>query len=546
MSGARTDDPGRQRDEPGAESSHGHSAVLGPWVAVALSLVLAMAYHVGALTPGERPLLNLDDGYIHARLAENLVGSGVLGINPGSGGGGSSSLLWTLLLGAGVALGLPGDLAAGLFSLCGLALAVGIASRLCFDLLPPAPAWVASIAVALSGQTVALGLSGMESLLFAGLVIAGLRNAIVGRRWNGTLLFSLAACVRAEAVLAVLAYFAVLLALRGRQVGLPRPARGLMQILVVVATAALAVLALAALGQGMPSTLAARRWLYGMGEAILPGPEQWTGAIPLLLEDLWLRLSIVQGPGHLIGHAWAFGVAALAAAGFLASFRMRRRAVLPLYFILQMVFVVFVLGSDSHLSRYLAPLWILAPLVVTEGWRAIVRHIPSRRLSIPILVLLLASYLPQAVNWAHWHRRSVEHLRDVHLAMAHRIADAAPADEAVAAFDIGLLSYVGDRRIVDMGGMTDPEMTRALRRFEVPRLLAAKDVRYAVFPEADHPGPRYLYVIRLGFDPGRLGAPLARTAVRATDLSYLRSTQVAMPALALYELRREVRTASGR
>jgi hypothetical protein len=207
-----------------------------------------------------------------------------------------------LLVGAGVALGLPGDLAAGLLSVCGLALAVGVASRLCFDLLPPAPAWVASIAIALSGQTVALGLSGMESLLFAGLVIAGLRDAMVGRRWNGTLFFSLAACVRAEAVLAVLAYFAVLLALRGRQFRLPRPARGLMQVLVVIAAAAIGVLALAALGQGMPSTLAARRWLHGMGEAILPGPEQWTGAIRLLLEDLWLRLSIVQGPGHFVGH----------------------------------------------------------------------------------------------------------------------------------------------------------------------------------------------------------------------------------------------------
>jgi hypothetical protein len=546
VSDARTDDSGRRRDEPGAESSHGHRAVLGPWVAVALSLVLATAYHVGALAPGERPLLNLDDGYIHARLAENLVGTGVLGINPGDGGGGSSSLLWTLLVGAGVALGLPGDLAAGLLSLCGLALAVGIASRLCFDLLPPAPAWVASIAVALSGQTVALGLSGMESLLFAGLVIAGLRDAMLGRRWNGTLLFSLAACVRAEAVLAALAFFAVLLALRGRQVGLPRPARGLMQLLVVVATAAIAVLALAALGQGMPATLAARRWLYGMGETILPGPEQWTGAIPLLLEDLWLRLSIAQGPGHFVGHAWALVVVVLAAAGLLASFRIRQRAVLPLYFILQMVFVVLVLGSDSHLSRYLAPLWIMAPLVVTEGWRAIVRRIPSRRVTIPILVLLLALCLPQAINWAGWHRRSTEHLRDVHLAMTHRIAEAVPADEAVAAFDIGLLSYMGDRRIVDMGGMTDPEMIRAMRRSDVPRLLADRDVRYAVFPEADHPGPRYVYVTRLGFDPGRLGAPLARTAVRVTDLGYLSATKVAMPALALYELRREVKPASGR
>jgi hypothetical protein len=130
--------------------------------------------------------------------------------------------------------------------------------------------------------------------------------------------------------------------------------------------------------------------------------------------------------------------------------------------------------------------------------------------------------------------------------MTHRITDAVPADEAVAAFDIGVLSYMGDRRIVDMGGMTDPEMTRAMRRSAVPRLLAARDVRYAVFPEADHPGPRYVYVTRLGFDPGRLGAPLARTAVRATDLTYLRSTKVAMPALALYELRREVKPASGR
>lgn len=534
MSGARKDDPGRRCDEPGDEGSNGRLAAAGPWVAVALSLLLATIYHVGALAPGERPLLNLDDGYIHARLAENLVHTGVLGINPGDGGGGSSSLLWTLLVGAGVALGLSGELAAGLLSVCGLALAVGIASRLCFDLLPPASAWVASLAIAFGGQTVALGLSGMESLLFAGLVIAGLRDALLGRRWNGTILLSLAACVRVEAVLAALACFVVSLALRGRRVESPGPARGLMQMSVVLAVAAVAVIALAALGRGMPSTLAARRWLYGMGESLLPGPEQWTGTIPLLLEDLWVRLSIAQGPGHFVGHAWAVVVVALAAAGLLASFRMRERAVLPLYFIFQLTFIVFVLGSDSHLSRYLAPLWILAPWVVAEGWRAIAPRISTRRLTIPIVLLLLPLYLPQAINWARWHRCSVEHLRDVHLAMTHLIADAVPADEAVAAFDIGLLSYLGDRRIVDMGGMTDPEMVRALRRSEVPRLLAARGVRYAVFPEADHPGPRYLYVTRLGFDPGRLGAPLARTSVRGTDLDYLCPTKVAMPALALY------------
>jgi hypothetical protein len=515
----------------------GRRVVLGPWVAIALSLSLALVYHAGTLEPGARPLLNLDDGYIHGRLAENLVGTAVLGLNPGDGGGGSSALLWTLLVGAGVAVGLPGALAAGLLSVLGLALAVGLASRLSFDLLPPAPAWIASIAVATGGQTVALGLSGMESLLFAGLVIAGVRDATLGRRGRGTLFLCLAAGVRTDALLAALAVCVVASVFSGREPGSPKPWPDWMRFAAVVAAAAAAVLGLAVLGQELPSTLEARRWLYGMGDSVLPGREQWTGVIPSLLGDLWIRLSGMQGPGHVVGHAWAALAAALAIAGCGDLCRQHARAHLPVYLFIQAAFVVLVLGSDGQLSRYLAPLWMLAPLIVARGWCAIGRRLGSL-LTVPLLVFLLALYVPQAFRWSGWHRGAVEHLRDAHLEMALRVTETVPADEAVAAFDVGLLSYAGDGRlIVDMGGLTDPGMARAMRRAEVPEALAARGVRYAVFPETDHPGPRYLYATRLGFVPGRLGAPLARTTVRTDDLSYLNPTKVAMPALALYELR---------
>ena len=492
----------------------------GPWIATLLSLALALVYFQQAGEPGIRFLLGLDDGYIHAQLAENLVASGVLGLNEGSGGGGSSSLLWTLLISALVALGVPGDLAAGLLSLFSLGFAVG-------------------------GQNVALGLTGMESLLFAGLLFAGFHDAILGRRWNGALFFSLASLVRVEAVLAAGSFFVVRLWMMRRNSGrrLERSvlAKPYLQLAVVVVAAMAGVSVLAALGQEFPSTLGARRWLYGMNESLIPGREQLTILLPYLSRDLWARLCVVQGPGGAVGQIWGALVLALSVAGGVYAIRTRGLlASIPIYMVLQTIFVVFVLGSDSHLSRYLAPVWMLMPLLVVLGWEAVTCRFAGRWwvLVQPIaVVLLLAAFVPQGFHWAVWHKGSTAHLRTVHLAMAESVARAVALDESVAAFDVGLLAYRSGRRVVDMGGVTDKRMLRALWRKETPRVLDAMGVDYVVLPEGVDPGSRGVYGVRLGFDARRLRL-IGRVAVQARDLGYLNPTKVAMPALGLYETRR--------
>ena len=153
------------------------------------------------------------------------------------------------------------------------------------------------------------------------------------------------------------------------------------------------------------------------------------------------------------------------------------------------------------------------------------------------VVLLLAAFVPQGFHWAVWHKGSTAHLRTVHLAMAESVARAVALDESVAAFDVGLLAYRSGRRVVDMGGVTDKRMLRALWRKETPQVLDAMGVDYVVLPEGVDPGSRGVYGARLGFDARRLRL-IGRVAVEGRDLGYLNPTKVAMPALGLYEIRR--------
>jgi hypothetical protein len=517
----------------------GHHAQKGPWFAALASLGIAFVYALPSVVRTPVLLLGLDDGYIHARLADNLAATGVLGLDPGAGGGGSSSCLWTLLSSGLAVMGIPGELAVGILSLISLPIAVGFASRLLFDLLPPAHAWLGSALVACSGQAIALSLTGMESLLFAAAVVASMRDEVRGRRNGATIWLGVAALVRVEAVLAAIAYALVELASpSGDRSWRLRCTRAATVLVVTFAAAAAGTAILTGLAHGPVTTLDARRWLYGLAPSLVLTGDQLTEHLPVLLGSLWRRLAEFHGPGGPVGRVWAFLAVGVGLVGVEAAARLGRRLlVVPLYLLLQIVFVLFVIGNDGHLSRYLAPVWLLAPVLVALGWSRLASRSETwlRWAATLSAVVLLALYVPQIYRWAEWRERSVAHLREVHLAMAGEVARVVPRGEPVAALDVGVLAYFGDRTPIDLGGLSDREMARALRRNDVGQVLESRGVRYVVLPGFSVAAGDEGWTRRLGLE-GKPRSRTSRTSTPIRDARYLQATKVAMPVLSLYEL----------
>jgi hypothetical protein len=227
-----------------------------------------------------------------------------------------------------------------------------------------------------------------------------------------------------------------------------------------------------------------------------------------------------------------------------------------------LLYVAIFVGHEGHYSRYLTAIWLFLPVLTLLGVRQAValagneqvemeeaeRTAARKRrigVSLALGVLLGAGFLPQMFHWVVWQQRTVEHLRRVHREMVEHVERHVPAGERVGAYDLGLLAWEGERTVVDLAGLTDREMARALYLRRVPELLAERDVRFVVLPERRFNRPsdvqkRMSLAVQMGFEPSRL---LRHEIMRITlpmwdklGVGHMAATQVALAQLTLYEL----------
>lgn len=146
--------------------------------ALAATLLAARAAHLWS------PFLLLDDAFISFRYAQNLLAGHGLVYNPGERVEGYTNFLWTLLLAAGGALGLDlPRLSVALAAAAGIA-AVALLARLAAWAFPESPLLAAlpPLVFASLGSQPRFVVSGLETLLFAALLLLGLERLLVGRR----------------------------------------------------------------------------------------------------------------------------------------------------------------------------------------------------------------------------------------------------------------------------------------------------------------------------------------------------------------------------
>ncbi len=454
----------------------------------------------------------LDDAWIHQDFARTLAQHGVFAYAPDRSGAGSTSPLWVLLLtpaqllpgGASLWVVVAWADALGTLALFGLAWAAGALVELW--LWDGAERWralsalLAGVAVIAEWHLTWAALSGMETMFFV--FVSVLLLVGIGRRWHPVWPGSLAALltsIRPEgSVLALLAAGALILG-----VGVPaRVATGRWRVLLVyLGVYALGLVPLlivneAAAGSFLPSTFYAKGAYYGLEGSELArlasytlGVLGWLFSSPLVVLTLpgaayalW-QTRRAQGRGTL----WLALIWMLALIGVYAVH-------LP---------VVYQNG------RYLMPILPVLLALGVVGYARLLGKGSFRLLPGALFVLALALGVLSIARGAGIYAANIRYIDEYQVATAFWLRDHTPQDALVATHDIGAIGYFSGRRVIDLGGLTQPEIVPLLSdQRALVAYLQQEHVGYVVMFPDWFPAPRLLLAaVRRGevyraHDPG--------------------------------------------
>ena len=412
--------------------------VLGAAACVALVFVAAELRIVGAIG------LPLDDSWIHLRFASNLAAGRGFAINPGEPVAGSTAPLWTLLLAAAIALGVPGLAAAKGLGLAGYA-ATGLVTRRLARALGLAPgfALAAGIGVVGLGRLGWGALSGMEVPLAALLVAAGALLIVRERALWAAAILGLATLARPEAALLV----ALHVAAAGRLGA--AAARAAVSGLVLVPALAFT---LRTVGRLVPLTAVAKVE-GGLLGGLVGAADSWAAAARRALSYLgeW-GLQLVDD--HL-------ALAVLLVAGGVALRRSPLRwlgGALILHPLATALIAPY-RGPSFQTGRYSAHLLPLAVVFAVAGLAALLdalRHrVVARVLVLMAVGLLLTLPLGPASRAYAW---GVQNINAMHVRLGRWVAGHTAPAARLAVNDIGAIAYFGDRWIIDVMGLVTPEI----------------------------------------------------------------------------------------
>jgi len=475
-----------------------------PWLASLLlvgCLTLSLfAFSAHRFTEGQGGV-PLDDAWIHFQFARNLARGDGISFNPGQPTSGSTAPLWTLLLAAAYFVGgrfpVTGQLMSGACFLATLMATYALGKRIAGTHWA---AWLAGTVVAINGRMVWAGLSALETCLFATLsllaITAHLNDRAIRRyRLSTAALFGLAALSRPEGYL----LFALALTdltvhtLRNELQAThhaehtkrhnsrltSRASRVTCLVSRILLPAALfaaivcpyLIFSLRTSGHWLPNTYHAKATV-----SLLPNREFRD------FLSVAARYLILDNP--LLLPFFLFGLFLLIERAPLLSLW---DAGLPLAY-------AFLRASLYQHGRYLMP---LIPCNAAIGmWGLLEAHKLARRrgwwrwrgspralgMSISLLVLSGTAWrLPAMANLYAWN---VDNINEMHVTLGQWVVDHTPPDAILALNDIGAITYVSERPVVDLAGLVTPEVVPLLRAPDrdarLADLLAERDVEYVI------------------------------------------------------------------
>ena len=401
----------------------------------------------------------LDDSWIHLRFARNLAEGSGFSYNRGIPVAGSTAPLWTLLLAityAATGMMLVTAKGLGLFF---VAFSGMITRRLARELTRDRGlALAAGIGTVLMGRMAWGALSGMEVGLAAFLATLGLLSFLRGSLWTATVVFALATLARPEAGLLFLLFWAHAwwepLPLTARA----RLAAGSVALFLLLLSPSL-LLSLKTVGQPVPSTALAKVE-GGLLLALAGHPEPlsvtlWTRPLAYLGEYvtmLWNDhpLLLLFGP---LGAGWLWRIGG-------------RRRVLVLALLLHplaMAWIAPYRGPAFQTGRYSTHLLPLTVAVALFGLGALLKQGRLRQAVLAMgLILSIALTWPAARKYA-W---GVQDINAMQVELGRWVARELPRDARLAVNDVGAIAYLSDREVIDLVGLTSPEVLPYKRRGE--------------------------------------------------------------------------------
>jgi tetratricopeptide (TPR) repeat protein len=406
-----------------------------------------------------------DDAYISLRYARNLVEGNGLVFNPGERVEGYSNFSWTLLLALFLKLGAPAvQTSIWLGVLFGTG-AVFFAARLAKALEGRwGPASVASAALVAANPAFALwSTGGLETALFAFLVTAGLERGFAPDvsprgRLAAPLLLCLAALTRPDGPLLFAAWFLIrtldTLVLSGPAAD-PRGRSGLARdaLLFVGPLLPYAVWKLAYYGDLLPNTYYAKA---GVSPAYVSRGMKYAG-------DYFRAYG-------------AWGIAPVASLLSLARGGWRSvEARLLAVWLTYAVYVIGIGGDVLYEHRFWLPVLPIGSVLVARGisrateWLAARLHRPkSWAGAVSVVAALALAGHGLSTNWSVVQdRRSRETNFVLNMTQTGQWlkANLTPGS-TVAITTIGAISYYSELNVIDMLGLTDPEIARSPQMIE--------------------------------------------------------------------------------
>ncbi len=408
-------------------------------------------------------VMPLDDVYIHFQYARQLAQGQPYVYSPSDGAtSGATSFIYPYILAFGYLIGFQGlnlgiwSMIVGCMALWGAMYAI---YRLC--IVFSAPTWLAvltPISFALTGSVNWHAVSGMETLLIVCFSLWTLLAFVEKRPKLFVLVAVFLALTRPEgSIMAGIA--TVLYGLRAWFDNLNRPKypQFLLFTLPILAIAVQPTVNYIITGSFSASGSQAKSLL-----GIIP--KDWTLIITRIIENfvsLWLELFTGYSPSqevwYLIILTVPLGILGLA---FLLRQREHRMTVLLIILWLGAVSVAISTLDTAfwHFKRYQLPLMALCvPFsVVPIVWQ--LKRFPQSRwliyafdgIILPVfLVLMFSSFITR-------YETNIQYVRQQPLAMARWLSENTPESATVAVHDVGMMRYMGNRKTIDIVGLTTP------------------------------------------------------------------------------------------
>ena len=424
----------------------------------------------------------LDDAWIHFQFGRNVARGDGLSFNPGQPTSGSTAPLWTLLLAGVYFLGgdfpIAGQLLSAICFLATLAATYTLGKQLTGNRWA---AWLAGAVVALNGRMVWAGLSALETCLFATLSLLAISAHLSDRathryRFRTAALFGLAALSRPEGYL-LFALAIVDFIVRTRESANQRifwrrfPV--LPALLFAVIVLPYLVFSLRTSGHLLPNTYHAKATVgFSLNLDFL---SLW--ARYLILDNPLLLPFYVLGVGTLFRRAsllslWSAGLPL--AYGFLGALLYQHgRYLMPL------IPCNAVIGVTGLLEA--------RKLAIRRGRAGETKFLRKTLVSALITLLILVGTGWRLPTMANLYGQNVDNINRMHVALGRWVAENTSPDTILALNDIGAITYVSERPVVDLAGLITPEAIPLLRSPDRDALLAdfmaARGVEYVIiFP----------------------------------------------------------------